>query len=348
MRYKLLGHSGLRVSELCLGTMTFGADWGWGADKVESRQIFDRFVEAGGNFLDTANNYTDGSSECYVGEFIAGERERFVVATKYTLRMNNGNARNFNEGGNSRKAMRASVEASLRRLQTDYIDLFYLHMWDFMTPVDEVMRGLDDLVRAGKVLYIGFSDTPAWVISYAIGLAERYGWARPVVTQLPYSLIDRGAERGLLPMAKSFDLAVCAWGMLEGGALTGKYNQENGESKRYSDISAREKALATAVMEVAGALGRSPAQVAIAWVRQQASHIIPILGARTAAQLQDNLGALDVTLAPEQIERLRKAGEFRIGFPLSFLTDSHVRGLIFGETFAQIDNHRALGLASGI
>lgn len=348
MRYRLLGRSGLRVSELALGTMTFGTDWGWGADAAECRKIFDLYAEAGGNFIDTANNYTNGSSEEIVGDLVRGERERFVVATKYTLRMSNGIARNFNEGGNSRKSMRASVEASLRRLSFDYIDLLYLHMWDFMTPVEEVMRGLDDLVRAGKVLYIAFSDTPAWVISYAIGLAERYGWARPVATQLPYSLVDRGAERELLPMAKSVDLAVCAWGMLEGGALTGKYNQENEENKRYGNVSAKEKMVAAAVVEIATEVGRSPAQVAINWVRQRGSHIIPILGARSERQMRNNLGVLDFSLEPEQIERLAKVDAFGLGFPLSFLTDSHVRGLIFGDTFQHIDNHRALHLPSGL
>ena len=173
MRYQLLGQSGLRVSELALGAMTFGQDWGWGADKETSRAIFERYVEAGGNFVDTSNNYTDGSSEAYVGEFVTTSRDQFVLATKYTLRLANGNRRNFNEGGNSRKSMVRSVENSLRRLQTDYIDLLYLHMWDFMTPVEEVMRAMDDLVRAGKVLYVGFSDTPAWVIAYAVALAER-------------------------------------------------------------------------------------------------------------------------------------------------------------------------------
>lgn len=348
MRYRLLGRSGLRVSELALGTMTFGTDWGWGTDAAECRKIFDLYAGTGGNFIDTANNYTNGSSEEIVGDLVRGERERFVVATKYTLRMDNGNARNFNEGGNSRKSMRASVEASLRRLNFDYIDLLYLHMWDFMTPVEEVMRGLDDLVRAGKVLYIAFSDTPAWVISYAIGLAERYGWARPVATQLPYSLVDRGAERELLPMAKSVDLAVCTWGMLEGGALTGKYNQESEENKRYGNVSAKEKMVAAAVVEIAAEVGRSPAQVAINWVRQRGSHIIPVLGARSERQMRDNLGVLDFSLEPEQIERLAKVDAFSLGFPLSFLTDSHVRGLIFGDTFQHIDNHRELHLPSGL
>jgi aryl-alcohol dehydrogenase-like predicted oxidoreductase len=320
--------------------MTFGTDWGWGADRAECQKLFAAFVEAGGNFIDTANNYTNGSSETIVGELIAADRERFVVATKYTLRMDNGNEANFNEGGNSRKALRASVEASLRRLKSEYIDLLYLHMWDFTTPIAEVMRGLDDLVHSGKVLYIGFSDTPSWVLSYAIGLAERYGWARPVVTQLPYSLLDRAAERDVIPMAKAFDLAVCTWGVLEGGALTGKYNQTSDEAKRYKGASDSEKAAATVVMALAQEIGRTPAQIAINWVRQQASHLIPILGARRATQLQDNLGAYDFTLTDEQLARLNQVSNFQLGFPLGFLTNDHVRGLIFGKTFAQIDNQR--------
>jgi aryl-alcohol dehydrogenase-like predicted oxidoreductase len=341
MRYRLLGHSGLRVSELCLGAMTFGTDWGWGADKASCAELFEAYVAAGGNFIDTANNYTNGTSETIVGQLIARERQQFVVATKYTLRMANGNPHDFNEGGNSRKSMRASVERSLRRLNTDYIDLLYLHMWDFTTPVDEVMRGMDDLVRSGKVLYIGFSDTPAWVISYAIGLAERYGWPRPVATQLPYSLLDRGAERDLIPMAKSLDLAVCTWGLLEGGALTGKYNSASSEPKRYSDASPREKEVASLLVEMAAELGHTPAQVAINWVRQQAPHIIPILGVRTLPQLRDNLGVLDFRLAADQLAQLSEASRFDLGFPLGFLTSEHVRGLIFGDTFARIDNHRA-------
>lgn len=337
MRYKLLGHSGLRVSELALGTMTFGEDWGWGADEATSRQIFDAFVEAGGNFIDTSNNYTNGTSERYVGAFIAEARDQFVVATKYTLRQANGNARNFNEGGNSRKSMMRSVENSLRRLNTEYIDLLYLHMWDFMTPVEEVMRGMDDLVRAGKVLYVGFSDTPAWVVAYAARLAEQYGWARPVAVQLPYNFADRDAERDVLPMARTLGLTVAAWGLLGGGALTGKYNATTGEPKRYDGVSDRAKTLAAGLGDFAREIGRSPAQVAINWARRQPG-VLPIVGARTAAQMADNLGALDFTLTAEQAARLGELNGFRHGFPLDFLTSDDVRELIFGESFARIDH----------
>lgn len=340
MRYKLLGRSGLRVSELCLGTMTFGNDWGWGAEKEICHKIFDAFVAAGGNFIDTANNYTNGSSERIVGELIAEQRDQFVVATKYTLRLNNGNEHNFNEGGNSRKSMLRSVENSLRRLDTDYIDLLYLHMWDFTTPVEEVLRGMDDLVSQGKVLYVAFSDTPAWVTAYAVATAERYGWPRPVATQLPYSLADRSPERAEIPMAKALDLAVCAWGLLEGGVLTGKYSDTNGEQTRYDGAAEQEKEQGQTVVELANEIGRSAAQVAINWVRQSAPHVIPILGARTEAQIKDNLGVLDFKLTEEQIAKLNKVADFNLGFPLSFLTNDHVRGLIFGKTFEYIDNHR--------
>ncbi len=209
MRYKLLGKSGLRVSELCLGTMTFGEEWGWGASRDESSQVFDAFVEAGGNFIDTANGYTDGTSEKIVGEFIAKERERFVVATKYSFPLHmNTNKGNPNGSGNHRKSMMQSLEGSLKRLNTDYVDLYWLHAWDFMTPIEEVMRAFDDMVRSGKVLYIGISDAPAWIVAQANTLAQCYGWTPFVALQVEYSLVERTPERDLLPMAKAFDLAV--------------------------------------------------------------------------------------------------------------------------------------------
>jgi aryl-alcohol dehydrogenase-like predicted oxidoreductase len=321
--------------------MTFGEDWGWGADKKTSQKIFEAYAHAGGNFIDTANNYTNGTSEKFVGEFIDRERDRFVVATKYTLRLDTGNENNFNEGGNSRKSMLRSVENSLRRLNTDYIDLLYLHMWDFMTPIEEVLRAMDDLVSAGKVLYIGFSDTPAWVISYAVALAERYGWTRPVATQAPYNFADRDPERDVIPMAKALAISVTAWGLLSGGELTGKYNEANDGPKRYEGASEKAKEIARRLIAFAAEIGRSPAQIAINWARQQAN-VIPILGARTEAQIIDNLGALDFTLTEAQLQQLGNLKEFRLGFPLAFLTDDHVRGLIFGQTFAQIDHPHSI------
>jgi aryl-alcohol dehydrogenase-like predicted oxidoreductase len=341
MRYKLLGKSGLRVSELALGTMTFGEDWGWGASKEESRKIFERFVEAGGNFVDTANNYTEGTSEQFVGEFVGPDRERFVVATKYSLSKRKDDP---NAGGNHRKNMRQALEASLRRLGTDYVDLLWLHMWDYLTPVEEVLRSFDDLVRAGKVLYVGFSDTPAWVVSQAVAMAEGQGWVRPAAVQVPYSLADRGVERESLPMAHALDLAVAAWGLLEGGELTGKYSSGSDEPKRYGEQTPCEKirTLAGVVAEIAEEIGRSPSQVAINWVRQQQdrAEIIPILGARTEIQMKDNLAVLDFELTPEQLAKLTDAVPFSRDFPDGFLKSDHVRGLIFGDTWEAIHQHR--------
>ena len=339
MRYRLLGKSGLRVSELALGTMTFGETWGWGASPEESRRIFEAFADAGGNFVDTACNYTDGESESILGELLASvERERFVVATKYSLTMRRDDP---NAGGNSRKSMVQTLEGSLRRLGTDYVDLLWLHMWDGMTPVEEVVRAMDDLVTAGKVLYVGFSDTPSWVVSQAVAIAEARGWARPVALQLPYSLADRDPERELLPMARALDLAVTPWGTLEGGALTGKYLEDGDEPRRYSGAGEKTNQLAREVLAVAEELGASASQVAIAWVLAQPWPLIPIVGARTEAQLRDNLGSLDVALPEEAMERLSGAGGFSPGFPRDFLESDHVRGLIFGETFDLIDDYRA-------
>jgi aryl-alcohol dehydrogenase-like predicted oxidoreductase len=337
MRYKLLGRSGLRVSELALGTMTFGDAWGWGAPKEESRRIFDAFLDAGGNFVDTACNYTDGQSEEFLGEFLQAGRDRVVLATKYTLTSQRDDP---NAGGNSRKSMVRTLEESLRRLGTDYVDLFWLHMWDGMTPVEEVVRALDDLVSAGKVLYVGISDTPAWVVSQAVTLAELRGWSRFVAVQAPYSLADRDVERELLPMARSLELAFTAWGTLEGGALTGKYLAGGDEPRRYEGAGERVNAIAREVVAVAEEVGATPSQVAIAWVRAQPWLTVPIVGARSETQLRDNLGALELELPGEAVERLSAASSFDVGFPRSFLESEHVRGLIFGDTFELIDDHR--------
>ena len=338
MRYKLLGRSGLRVSELALGTMTFGEAWGWGAPKDEARRIFDAYVEAGGNFVDTACNYTDGESEEIVGELVHADRDRFVVATKYTLTSHRDDP---NAGGNHRKNMVRTLETSLRRLRSDYVDLFWLHMWDGTTPIEEVVRALDDLVSSGKVLYVGISDTPSWVVSQAVALADLRGWARFTAVQAPYSLADRDVERELLPMARSLDLAFMPWGMLEGGALTGKYLEDTDDARRYDGAGPRTNALAREVVAVADEIGTTPARVAIAWVRAQPWHIVPIVGARTEAQLRDNVGALEVALSPEHLGRLSDASGFSLGFPRDFLESEDVRGLIFGNTFDRIDDHRA-------
>jgi aryl-alcohol dehydrogenase-like predicted oxidoreductase len=334
MRYRLLGPSGLRVSELALGTMTFGEDWGWGASRDESARMFERFVAAGGNFVDTASNYTGGTSERIVGELIASERDHFVVGTKFTLTSRPDDP---NAGGNHRKSMVRSVETSLQRLGTDYVDLLWLHMWDGLTPVDEVMRALDDLVRSGKVLHVGVSDTPAWVIARAQAIATLRGWSPFTALQLPYGIGSRDPERELLPMAAELRLPVLCWGVLNGGVLTGKYLSDNGDPRRYASAGPRSQSIARVVTEIAGEAGCTPAQAALAWLRSRDAILIPIVGARTAAQLDENLGSIDVALEEEQLARLSDAGAVDLGFPRSFLADDEVTELIFGTTRQLID-----------
>ncbi len=346
MRYKLFGKSGLRVSELCLGAMTFGEDWGWGAPKDTSRQIFETFVEAGGNFIDTANLYTNGSSEKIVGELIASDRERFVVATKYSLSgQMNTRSNDPNGSGNHRKNLMQSLEGSLKRFNTDYVDVLWLHAWDFTTPVEEVMRTFDDMVRQGKVLYIGVSDTPAWIVSEANTLARCNGWTQFIALQIEYSLVERTPERDLLPMANAFDLAVTPWSPLAGGVLSGKYNQSNGKGQSTSrglDIPERSLNIAQVVGEIAQELGRSSAQIALAWIRAQSPQMIPILGARKLEQLQDNLKCLEVTLSPEQLQQLNRVSQIELGFPYDFLGSDLMRVNSFGGMYEAIDNPRQL------
>ena len=340
MRYKLLGRSGLRVSEVALGTMTFGTEWGWGATKEESRRIFDTFAEAGGNFIDTANRYTDGTSERFVGEFVRSDRDHFVIATKYTLFTRRDDP---NWSGNHRKNMVRSVDESLERLGLDMVDVLWVHAWDFTTAVDEVMRALDDLVTSGKVLHVGVSDTPAWIVARANTLAEWRGWSPFVALQLRYSLIDRTAEADLLPMARAFDLAVTTWSSLGAGVLSGKYNRgavAEGRAKEGAAKVERNLGIAAAVMAVADAIGRTPAQVALAWVRQQPGVIVPLLGARNHEQFRDSLGTLDVTLEPEHLEQLATASRVDLGFPHNFLSQPHIVDLMHGGTQARLDNHR--------
>ena len=346
MRYKLLGKSGLRVSELCLGTMTFGTDWGWGASREESRRIFDAFAEAGGNFVDTANLYTNGTSERLVGEFIGADRARFVVATKYTL---NTRPDDPNGGGNHRKNLVQSLEESLRRLGTDYVDLYWVHAWDPFTPVEETMRALDDVVRAGKVLYAGISDAPAWVVARGETLAEWRGWSPFVGLQIPYSLIERTPERELLPMAESLGLTVTPWGALGGGALTGKYRAREqrppdaryGSEPAWGDIylTDRNLAIADEVAKVAGETGWSASQVALAWTRQRLPSAVPIIGARKVPQLKENLGCLEIELSAAHMRQLDEVSRIDLGFPLAFL--AQVREIVYGKTFALIEGRRA-------
>lgn len=339
MNYRLLGKSGLRVSEISLGTMTFGEDWGWGSSKDEARKIYDAYREAGGNFIDTANLYTNGTSETFIGDFMGDHRQSVVLATKYT---NSIPGSDPNAGGNHRKSMMQAVEASLRRLKTDYVDLYWMHIWDRMTPVDEVMRAFDDLVRQGKVLYIGVSDAPAWWVAQANTLAELRGWTRFVGLQIEYSLIERTVERELIPMAKAFELGLVAWSPLAGGLLSGKYHggSAGGKDKdaRYSTdmgksfqrTGERPDRVVAAVQKVSQQVGRSAAQVALAWLRYRDIPIIPIVGARRISQLQDNLASLQLTLTPEQISALDEASAIELGFPQDFYANEMVNTFVYG------------------
>lgn len=337
MRYKLFGNTGLKVSELCLGTMTFGTAWGWGSDRAQSRAVFQSYLDAGGNFIDTANRYTEGESETYLGEFIQGLREELVLATKYTL--HNGMDRP-NLAGNSRKNLVQSVEKSLSRLQTDYLDILWLHCWDSLTPVEEVLRGFDDLVRAGKILYAGISDTPAWIVSRANTLAELRGWTSFAGLQVEYSLIERTPERDLLPMARAFGMTVTPWSPLAGGILTGKYNTQDPDYKRdwvKARVDDHKMGIAAEVRRIAQNCGASPAQTALAWVRAQGPDMVPILGARTPEQLQDNLACLDISLSQEDLASLDRVSRIPLGFPHDFLADDYVKEGIYANTWASID-----------
>jgi aryl-alcohol dehydrogenase-like predicted oxidoreductase len=347
MRYKLLGRTGLRVSELCLGAMIFGdSRGGWGASRDEAARIVERFAEAGGNFIDTANSYAGGESERIVGELVAAERQRWVLSTKYTLSMRPDDP---NGGGAHRKSLVQSLEASLRRLGTDYLDVYWVHIWDVFTPVEEVTRALDDVVSAGKVLYVGISDTPAWIVAQAVTLADLRGWSRFAGLQVPYSLIERSVERELLPMAQALELTVTAWSPLGGGLLTGRYgsDRERPDDTRVaalgqSSLTDRNLAIADVVNAVAAERGASSAQVAIAWVRAQQARsvIVPVLGARRCDQLEDNLGALELELTAAELERLEEVSRIQLGFPHDFGADR----LAYGNTRPLIDSHRAYGL----
>lgn len=336
MRYRLLGRSGLKVSEICLGTMTFGEDWGFGASKEDSRKQFDAFAKAGGNFIDTANVYTGGTSERFVGEFVKENRDSWVVATKYSITTS---ATDVNAWGNSRKNMTHAVEASLRRMQLECIDLYWVHVADMLTPADEVMRGLDDLVRAGKILYIGVSDTPAWQVARANTLAELMGWSRFVGLQIEYSLIERTPERELLPMADAMGLTVTPWGAIGGGVLSGKYtpNGEAADSKRVSGnknrLSERNLKIASEVALVAKEIGKTPTQVALAWVSSRGKNgTIPIVGARTASQVEDSLGAAGLSLPVEVASRLDAVSKVDLGFPHDFLARPSMQKVLRGDT----------------
>jgi len=344
MRYKLLGPTGLKVSSLCLGAMTFGEDWGWGASKEQSRAVFDRFTEAGGNFFDTSGNYTNGTSERYLGEFVRADRDRYVVSTKYSSSTDPSNP---NASGNARKNLRASVDASLERLGCDYIDLLWLHVWDFLTPVEEVMRGLDDMVQSGKVLYVGVSNAPAWVISRCQMLAELRGWSSFAAMQLLYSLTQRDVEREFLPMANELDLAICPWSPLDQGLLTGKYTRvgaASGLRARVQDgqLHPKQKEIALAVDAVADACGASSSQVALAWLLRRSERVIPVVGARTPEQIVDNLGAVDLRLDDEHFGTLDRVSRQPVGWPHYFLGSSSQRNFTYGEVLDSLETQRAI------
>lgn len=346
MKYRLLGNSGLRVSEAALGTMTFGDDWGWGAAKEEARKVYDAFRKAGGNFIDTANLYTNGTSESFLGEFMEGHRQSVVLATKYTNAMPGADP---NAAGNQRKNMMQAAEASLKRLRTDYIDLYWVHIWDQMTPVEEVMRALDDLVRAGKVLYTGISDAPAWWIAQANTLAHLRGWSPFIGLQIEYSLIERTVERELIPMAKALNIGVTAWSPLARGVLTGKYHgyaasEESAEPGRMNNDSLKDfmperertDRIVAAVKSVSDETGRSMAQVALAWLRYCPVPVIPIIGARKLSQFQDNLASFDLTLSADQLTTLDEASWIELGFPYDMYAKPMARSVCYGGLRDQI------------
>jgi aryl-alcohol dehydrogenase-like predicted oxidoreductase len=339
MPLRLFGNTGLRVSALCLGAMTFGEQRAWGAGKSASRAVFERFAERGGNFIDTANNYMNGTSEEFLGEFLAGRREQFVLGTKYSLTLHPDDP---NGGGNHRKSLVRNLEESLRRLRTDYIDVYWLHAWDFFTPVEEIMRALDDMVRAGKILYLGISDTPAWIVAYANAIAAERGWTGFSGLQPEYSLAQRDAERDLLPMARAFGMTVTPWSPLAGGLLTGKYNDRPDSEGRLAPGQSRDQvterglAIAGAVASVAGDIGRTTAQVALAWLLHQPGSVIPLIGARRVEQLDDNLGCLDIELTAGQLERLDQASRIDLGFPHDFIASPAILDQVHGNTYPRL------------
>jgi aryl-alcohol dehydrogenase-like predicted oxidoreductase len=353
--YVTLGNSGLRVSPLCLGAMTFGEEWGWGASVGDSEAILSRFLERGGNFIDTANGYTLGHSEVIIGNYVAkrpGLRDRLVIATKFFTNMFPGDP---NGGGASRKSIVAACDESLRRLQTSYIDLYWLHMWDRFTPIDETMRALDDLVRAGKIRYVGFSDTPAWKTAQAQTVATLRGWTPLVALQIEYSLIERTVEGELIPMSRELGLGVTPWGPLRGGALSGKYTRENADRiqpARGSRVSAylneRTFRIVDELVRIGRELGMTPASVALAWVQSRAGVASTIIGARTLDQLEQNLSAVEHVLSADHIASLDAVSEPVLPFPIATLramssSVMHAGATVNGESSELLPNWKPVG-----
>lgn len=326
MRYRLMGQTGLRVSELFLGAMIFD-------EAKAAGQLIDTYAEAGGNVVDTGSYY--GESERILGELLAGRRDRFVLASKYTPSRDGSDP---NAAGNHRKNLVRSLEASLRRLRTDYLDLYWVAVWDRHTPVEETMRALDDAVQSGKILYTGFSDAPAWLVSHAQTLAQWRGWTPFAGIQVPYNLLKRDIERELLPMAEAFGMGVAAWAPLAHGVLSGKLTRPGGveTTARVNPdaLTTRDHAAARAVQNVADELSATPAQVAIAWTMARSRAVHPLFGASSIAQLTDNLGAVDIVLPAEAIAELNAAVDFEVGFPSDFIADCEADPWIFGEAGA--------------
>ena len=340
--YVTLGRSGLRVSPFCLGAMTFGDDWGWGSTVPDAEAILTRYIEQGGNFLDTANAYTKGHSEKIIGDYVHQRglrRDNLVIATKFFANLFPPNP---NAGGASRKSVTAACNESLRRLQTDYIDLYWMHLWDRFTPIEETLRALDDLVAAGKVRYIGFSDTPAWKVAQAQVTASFRGWTPLVALQIEYSLIERTVEGELIPMAQELGLGVTPWSPLRGGVLTGKYTRENvkdakpGRGERVTAyLDERTFGIIDELVRIAGEVDTTPAAVALAWVQTKPEVDSTIIGARTMEQLEQNLAGLAVTLDDRQVEALDQVSTPTLSFPLPFLqmatTIMHAGSTVDGE-----------------
>jgi len=335
--YVTLGHSGLRVSPLCLGAMTFGKEWGWGSEPEEAKRIMDAFIDRGGNFIDTANGYTKGHSEAIIGEHLTHDRkkrDRVVLATKFVTNMFLGDP---NGGGSNRKAVISQCEESLRRLRTDYIDLYWLHAWDKTTPIEETMRALDTLVQQGKVRYIGFSDTPAWKCAQAQTMATLRGWSPLIALQIEYSLLQRTVEGELVPMAQELGLGITPWGPLRGGALSGKYKRadkgkhEAGRGARVTNFLDDKTFDLLDIMEtIAKELGTTVPRIALSWLQHRPGVTSTIIGARTMEQLDDNIGALDVKLTSDHVAALDKASTPSLPFPTDML--GMVPAFAFGGT----------------
>ncbi|MEO3930704.1 aldo/keto reductase [Micromonosporaceae bacterium B7E4] len=339
MRYRLLGQSGLRVSELFLGAMGFSAQGAVGAPPPVARDVLDAYLDAGGNVVDTAVNYGGGESERVLGELLVGRRDRVVLATKYTASRDSTDPNGY---GNHRKNLRLSLETSLRRLRTDHIDLYWVHVWDRHTPIEETMRALDDAVQAGKVLYLGISDAPAWVVSRANTLAQWRGWAPFVGLQVPYNLLERDIERELLPMAEAFGMTVATWSPLAHGLLSGRHTRPGDSAdarvgEGFDALDGRQQAAVLAVQEIADGLGVTAAQVAIAWARAGSRAVHPIFGATSVAQVRENVGAVDVALPAEAVRRLSAAVEFSAGFPADFIASCEETEWLVGPNATRLD-----------